>query len=106
MDFVSVEFSITFSVIAPHVFYRLRGPQNRLNIQHSEPGNRLRWSLQPLRIVNFRAQHLIATAKTYYPAASPHVSCQIEVPPIVPQCRQVADGILGAGQNHNGGITW
>ncbi len=82
----------------------LLGRHHRLDVEEAEARHRARRPLDPVRVGEAPAQHLVAAAQAQHPAAPADMGAQIDVPALLAKGLQVVDRGLGARQQHQGGL--
>ena len=91
--------------MAPRLDEALAPAQHRLDLEQAEPGGLSRRPLDPGRVGDAAAQHLVAAAEAHHPAAAPHVRGDVERPALPVQRFQIGTGGLAARQQHQVGVT-
>src|SRR5205807_5762241 len=75
-----------------------------LDVEQSETIDLARRTFEALRIGDGAAKHLVTTAHSEQPSASPHMCPDVDLQPAGAQDLEIGDRRLGTGKNHQIGV--
>mmetsp|Transcript_4896 Transcript_4896/g.15809 ORF Transcript_4896/g.15809 Transcript_4896/m.15809 type:complete len:370 (+) Transcript_4896:2614-3723(+) len=97
MDFIALE--ARAQRLARHLAQHLVATNHRFDIQQAKPRNLARRPLNPLRVGNPAAQHLIAAAQAEHGPPPSHMGEDIDLPSFAPQKGHIGQSRLRSGQH-------
>ncbi len=104
MDFISGNRRAALQMRRRDRPHDLVAREHRVDGEQAKAGAGARQPLDPVRIADRAAKHLIAAAQAEHAPATPHMGGQIDVPPLRPEESQIGDGRFRAGQDDEIGI--
>src|SRR5437588_7607394 len=101
---VSFERRRAVRTLAQNIDKHLVAPEHCLDIQQAKTRNRAGGPLDPVRIGDSCAEHLIPAANSEHMTAAAHMRLEVDIPSAFAQRCEIGNGSLGSRQDHERGV--